>query len=137
MNSLLPWQKTLAERARHAMLQAYAPYSRFRVGAALMLDDGNIVEGCNVENCSYGLTICAERTAAVTAIARGERRWQAMAIATEGGVSPCGACRQFLAEFAPDLTLLLVDNLDQRPVEIISLAVLLPRCFTPDRLEKT
>ena len=73
MNSLLPWQKTLAERARHAMLQAYAPYSRFRVGAALMLDDGNIVEGCNVENCSYGLTICAERTAAVTAIARGER----------------------------------------------------------------
>jgi cytidine deaminase len=90
--------------------QAHAPYSKFHVGAALLTASGKIVTGCNVENASYGLTICAERSAVCSAIAAGERQFVAMAVATPGGHSPCGACRQVLVEFAPDLPILLVDS---------------------------
>ena len=129
------WQTELAEEALRAMGRAYAPYSRFRVGAALLTQAGTTISGCNVENCSYGLTICAERTAAVTAVAQGQLDWKAIAIASVGGVAPCGACRQFLAEFAPTLTILMVDAIGQRPTVITSLAELLPNCFTPQGLE--
>src|SRR2546430_11469323 len=90
--------------------QAHAPYSKFHGGAALLTASGKIFSGCNVENASYGLTICAERSAVCSAIAAGERDWVAMAVATPGGHSPCGACRQVLVEFAPELPILLVDS---------------------------
>jgi cytidine deaminase len=92
--------------------RAYAKYSNFRVGAALLTADGQIFSGCNVENASYGLTTCAERAAVFNAVAAGHKQFQLLAIATTGGATPCGACRQVLAEFATDLPILLV-NVDQ------------------------
>jgi cytidine deaminase len=94
--------------ARAAMKHAYAPYSDFRVGAAILLEDGRIFTGCNVENASYGLTICAERNAVFAAVAASARKPEILAVAVVNhrGVacSPCGACRQVLAEFGPGAT---------------------------------
>ena len=96
----------LFEKAEAAALRAYAPYSRFRVGAALLCDDDTIITGCNVENRSFGLTICAERTAVTKAVSEGHRSFRALAISTPDSaipVGPCGACRQVLSEFmAPE-----------------------------------
>jgi cytidine deaminase len=92
----------LATRAVAARATAYAPYSKYRVGAAVALSDGRVVTGCNVENASYGLTVCAERVAVFRAVAEtGSATLAAVAVATEDGGSPCGACRQVLSEFAP------------------------------------
>lgn len=89
--------------AEQAMKHAHAPYSRFRVGAAMQSEGGQLFVGCNVENASYGLTICAERNAVFSAVAQGHTRFLAIAIVTEGQepVTPCGACRQVLVEFPP------------------------------------
>jgi len=96
----------LYEQAAQAAKRAYAPYSHFRVGAAVLLADGSVVTGVNVENRSYGLTNCAERSAVYTAVSSGKRKFQAIAVSTPDAdypVSPCGACRQVLSEFfAPD-----------------------------------
>jgi cytidine deaminase len=95
----------LVTRARSARERAYAPYSEFRVGAAVRTDDGRTFEGANVENASYGVSICAERVAAASAVASGARRIEAIAVVwgTARPASPCGACRQFLYEFNPDM----------------------------------
>ena len=92
--------------------QAYAPHSHFYVGAAVLVDDGRVISGCNVENASYSLSQCAERVAASSAVAAGYRSWRAIAVASVGGASPCGTCRQFLAEFGNDVPVFMVDVLD-------------------------
>lgn len=105
MQSPVPQEKELLAAALEVLRHAHAPYSGFRVGAALLDCDGEIHVGCNVENASFGLTICAERVALSGAVARGVREYRSMVIVFGGEtkVPPCGACRQFLAEFAPDL----------------------------------
>lgn len=102
----------LAHSARAVQAHAYAPASRFRVGAAVLAEDGRIFSGCNVENASYGLTICAERAAVFTAVSNGVRAIRAVAVATDLGdpARPCGACRQVLAEFGPSMQVLLLGS---------------------------
>ena len=109
--------------------RAHAPYSHFHVGAAVLTASGRIFGGCNVENASYGLTLCAERVALVSAVAGGETEFAAMAVATSGGASPCGACRQFAAEFRGDLPVLIVDADHPDQVREANLAELLPEQF--------
>lgn len=118
---------SLLEAARTAREQAYAPYSRFAVGAALRTKSGRVFTGCNVENLSFGLTICAERAAVFSAVAAGEREFEALAVVADSRepVTPCGACRQVLAEFAPSLPVCSA-NL-QGAVFESSIAELLPR----------
>lgn len=108
---------------------AHAPYSKFYVGAALLDDTGRIHVGCNVENASYGLTVCAERAAICAAIAAGATQFRALAVASHGGVPPCGACRQVLAEFADELPIWLLDAEDDAPLVCTSLHALLPMRF--------
>jgi len=118
----------LVKASLDARLSAHAPYSGFLVGAALLCDDGQIHVGCNVENASYSLTLCAERVAAVTAVATGRRVWRAIAVASQGGVTPCGACRQFLTEFGNDMLVISVDSATGQRRRY-SLSELLPHAF--------
>lgn len=123
---------SLAEQAAAAAEHAYVPYSGFRVGAALECADGTVITGCNVENGSYGATICAERTALVTAVAAGHREFTAIVIHVDGDDgSPCGICRQFMSEFGLDLTVAF-----RRGGQLVaySLRDLLPDAFDPDVL---
>ena len=120
----------LIAMARSASQQAYAPYSKFQVGAALLAKSGSLYAGTNVENASYGLTNCAERTAVFRAVTEGDRDFEAMAIASPGGVAPCGACRQVMYEFAPNLVLFLIDANQSDRVTEVSLAALLPDPFS-------
>jgi cytidine deaminase len=129
--------QALRERASAAMERAYAPYSRFRVGAALLASDGSITEGCNVESAAYPAGICAERAALAGAIARGVRRFRALTIVTSADepTPPCGMCRQALIEFSPELEIVSVtrDGKEAR----WTLADLLPHAFTPHSLDRT
>lgn len=108
--------KELVAAARSVRQNAYAPYSKFKVGAAVLTEDGSLFTGCNVENASYGLTICAERVAATAAVAAGHTRFARIALSLSGGGTPCGACRQVLAEFCDDDTPVLIDDADQTNV---------------------
>ena len=137
VDELAPGTRTftvLTERAMAAMERAYAPYSGFRVGAALLASDGSITEGCNVENASYPAGICAERAAVSAAIARGVRDFTAIVIATEAErpTPPCGMCRQVMMEFAPRLEVVSVTRggADAR----WTMSDLLPEAFTPTSL---
>lgn len=116
----------LQEQAQAARLKAYVPYSQFAVGAALLATDGRVFTGCNVENISYGLTMCAERVAIGKAVAAGATTFQAIAITSDSAtpVVPCGACRQVLAEFAPALRILSTTAAGQKAE--FHLSVLLP-----------
>lgn len=126
----------LRERALATMERAYAPYSKFRVGAALLATDGGITEGCNVENAAYPAGMCAERGALAGAIARGSRHFTAIAIATEAEepTPPCGMCRQMLEEFAPHLLIVSVTRSGREARW--TLDELLPKAFTPHSLER-
>jgi cytidine deaminase len=119
----------LIQAAFEAQRQAYAPYSNFPVGAAIRTASGKIYQGCNVENASFGLTNCAERVAAGTAVAAGDREFTGVAVVSRGGVSPCGACRQFLAEFSPNVEIVMVDSLKPDVIHEATLAQLLPGRF--------
>lgn len=122
----------LLEQAQHAARNAYVPYSSFRVGAAIRTTSGTVYSGCNVENASYGLTICAERVACATALAAGERSFDCIAIwvdAPDG--QPCGACRQFLREFGSGLDVIYLR--DGAPV-CATIEQLLPDSFEPSSL---
>lgn len=125
-----PDVQALIERALAARLNAHAPYSRFLVGAAVACSDGSVFCGCNVENLSFGLTMCAERVAVGAAVAAGHTDFTLLAVVadTDEVISPCGACRQVLAEFAPSLPIISA-NLRGRQ-ERFSLAELLPRAST-------
>lgn len=119
----------LIAHACAARQHAHAPYSKFLVGAALLTESGEIIVGSNVENASYGLTICAERVAFGTAVASGYRRFEALAVATVGGHAPCGACRQVASEFCKELLVLLVDADHADRVVETTLGELLPGRF--------
>ncbi|MDP7974941.1 MAG: cytidine deaminase [TACK group archaeon] len=114
----------LLETAKKAAMKAYAPYSKFKVGAALMASDGSIYTGCNVENSSYGLSMCAERVALFKAVSEGKREFLAIAVMSDSGpVTPCGACRQVLFEFSPNIRV-LTEGQEH------SLSELLPHAFS-------
>ncbi len=118
----------LVEAARRAQQQAYAPYSNFRVGAAVLGDDGRVFPGCNVENGSFGLTVCAERNAVAAAVVAGARPVAVAVVAPVAATTPCGACRQVLSEFAAEMPVILaVEEGDERQVERLDL--LLPGAF--------
>jgi cytidine deaminase len=122
----------LIAKAMEAREKAYEPYSNFAVGAALLGKSGRVYTGCNVENASYGLSICAERTAIFKAISEGEREFEAIAVVTEKGVTPCGACRQVLMEFGEDIQVIVADEAGE--FRIFALQELLPEAFTPEHL---
>jgi len=124
----------LIEAAKQARENAHAPYSNFRVGAALRSTSGRIFSGCNVENATYGLTICAERVAIFKAISEGERGFMAIAVVTDTEVltPPCGACRQLIWEFCGDIPVSLANP--KGKIEVIQMRELFPRPFDDSNL---
>jgi cytidine deaminase len=118
----------LITRAREVRQNAHAPYSEYQVGAAIETASGTIFTGCNVENASYGLTICAERGAICAMVAAGERQIQTIVICTEDGGSPCGACRQVIAEFGSQIRIVTVDGEGKVRLDT-SIRELLPEAF--------
>ncbi|KII87388.1 hypothetical protein PLICRDRAFT_113328 [Plicaturopsis crispa FD-325 SS-3] len=150
MSTTIAWTLAVPDRERliksafDAKENAYARYSKFRVGAALLAADGTIIKGANIENASYGGTICAERTALVKAVSEGTKSFTALAVVTDvsSTVSPCGMCRQFIREFcALEMPILLVPadypqpNVSGGGVKETTLGVLLPDSFGPEQLE--
>jgi cytidine deaminase len=121
------WE-ALRRSARDAKDRAYAPYSRFPVGAAALVDDGRVVVGCNVENASYGLTVCAERNAVAAAVAAGAKRIRGVAVVADPTATPCGACRQVLTELG-DPTTEVLTAAPKGDAAVTTLGALLPRAF--------
>jgi cytidine deaminase len=135
MNTLTQPDLALLAFARQAQEKAYAPYSRFRVGAAIYTD-GEVVQGCNVENAAYGSTLCAERSAAAQAVLKGLRTFEAIAIVgdSEDPTVPCGACLQFLSEFNPSMRVIMGARGDA--VKVMTLDDLLPEAFARGFLDQ-
>ncbi|CAF0742874.1 unnamed protein product [Brachionus calyciflorus] len=130
--------KELVEKAIDAKKNSYSPYSKFRVGCSLLTKEDIFFTGCNVENASYGLCICAERTALVKAVSEGYKQFKAICVATDVAkvyVAPCGACRQFIAEFGLDWTCIFVKNKDE--YHICKVRDILPFAFDSSALEMT
>jgi cytidine deaminase len=126
----------LIELANEARRRAYAPYSNYQVGAALRTKSGRIFTGCNVENAAYPTGMCAERVAVFKAVSEGEREFEVIAVATSNGGSPCGGCRQVLAEFGLDTIVVIADG-QNRLVQETTVSGLLPGAFTPQHLKGT
>ena len=127
-----PDMADLIHEAVEARLQAHAKYSRFSVGSAILSEDGTIFRGCNVENASFGLTLCAERVALTSAITSGHRTFQAIAIVADRLAAPCGACRQLLAEYASIVEVILIDSKSPKSHTSATMNTLLPHAFTGD-----
>ena len=127
-------REELIQVAIHARQWAYAPYSNYSVGAALLSKSGQIYSGVNVENAAYPTTMCAERVAVFKAVSAGEQEFDAIAVVTENGGSPCGSCRQVLAEFGLD-TIVLIANENGDLLEETTVSDLLPGAFTPKDLD--
>ncbi len=125
--------RSLVQTAKDATRHAYIPYSKYPVGAALRATDGTIYAGCNIENASYPVTICAERVALVKAVSEGQRAFDLLAVVTPNAGSPCGMCRQMLYEFSPDLRVILANREGDVAYDGL-LSGLLPRGFGPDSL---
>ena len=121
----------LLDKAKEVMNNAYAPYSNFKVGAAILTENGDVYTGCNIENASYGATICAERTAAVKAVSEGHRRFLKIAIVSMEGTYtyPCGMCRQFLSEFMTEDGMVIVED-STEGIKEIAFKELLPLSFS-------
>lgn len=128
-------RQSLIKAANDVRGNAYVPYSHYPVGAALRTKSGRVFTGVNVENAAYPTTICAERTAVFKAVSEGEREFDAIAVVTDNGGSPCGSCRQVLAEFGLDTIVLIADG-NGKLVKEMTLAELLPEAFTPGHLER-
>jgi cytidine deaminase len=126
-------RKELIDKACEARPKAYAPYSNYQVGAALLTSSGRIFTGVNVENAAYPDSMCAERSAVFTAVGAGERDFEAIAVATRNGGTPCGSCRQVLSEFGLDIEVLLVDG-SGKLVRQNTVRELLPGAFLPEDL---
>ena len=124
----------LVQEAARARQNAYAPYSRYRVGAAVLTADGRIFTGCNVENAVYPLGLCAERVAIFKAVSEGYRDFKAIAVVTDNGGSPCGSCRQVMHEFAPEMTVFIAD--ERGEMRRTTVAELLPDSFGADDLKR-
>ncbi len=122
-------EKLLLKKAKEASLKAYAPYSKHQVGAAILTNDNSIYSGCNIENSSYSVSICAERVAAAQAISKGEKKFTLIAIYVNSTkmFPPCGVCRQFLAEFSPDLKVIYANA---KEIRLSTIRDLLPDAFS-------
>lgn len=129
-------QNTLIAEAKKAREKAYVPYSKFKVGAALLTEEGKIIHGCNIENASYGLTNCAERTAFFKAVSEGITKFKALAVvaATDGPCSPCGACRQVMVEFCEPNMPVYLTNLKGDILET-TVSELLPGAFSSEDVQ--
>ena len=126
-------KQSLIDLANSARKNSYAPYSNYRVGAALQTKNGRIFTGVNVENAAYPHTICAERVAIFKAVSEGERDFDVMAVVTDNGGSPCGGCRQVMAEFGLDTVVLIANGKGEVQKEV-TVKELLPEAFTPEKL---
>jgi cytidine deaminase len=126
-------RKSLIDLAKEARKHAYVPYSRYRVGAALRTKSGRVFTGVNVESAAYPTTMCAERVAVYKAVSEGEKDFDVIAVVTDNGGSPCGGCRQVLAEFGLETLVLIADG-NGKLVKEMTVAELLPEAFTPEHL---
>jgi cytidine deaminase len=128
-------KKSLIDLANEARKLAYAPYSKYRVGAALRTKSGKVFTGVNVESAAYPTTMCAERVAIYKAVSEGEREFDVIAVVTDNGGSPCGSCRQVMAEFGLQTLVLMADGRENL-VKEMTVAELLPEAFTPEKLNR-
>ena len=130
----MPDHSQLISAALEARKQSIATYSKFQVGAALLTNEGQIIIGANIESASYGLSCCAERVALFKALTDGHRKFQALAVASPGGATPCGACRQLIVEYTKDTEILLIDSNAPENPKSTRISELLPDAFTGEDL---
>ena len=126
-------QQKLIDHAKEAFKNAYVPYSHYPVGSAVLTESGEIFMGANVENVAYPVTVCGERSAIFNAVSHGHRSFQAIAVVTKSGGTPCGSCRQVMAEFGTD-TLVLIANVDGDLLQTFTVGDLLPHAFNEEDL---